>query len=230
MQIRDDLVRRISASEWAPDQAIPTEAELSQYYGVSIGTIRKAVDLLVSDRLLNRSQGRGTFVCRPRFDSSLFRFFRFKTRDGAEVKPRAQVTGREQVVPPDDVRDALRMAKGERSIHLSRLRLIEEHPVLLEDIWLPPRGFEPLTTLELSAFDDLLYPLYESLCGLVVASATETLRVGRADAHCMQALHLSEGAPVIDVQRVAMDYTGRPLEWRRTWGAAEGFEYQIDLR
>ncbi|MFP3561910.1 GntR family transcriptional regulator, partial [Paraburkholderia sp. SIMBA_049] len=79
-QLRDDLLSRIAAGEWTPTQAIATEAELGQFYNVSTGTVRKAIDLLVADGVLTRSQGRGTFIRRPRFDSSLFRFFRFKSR------------------------------------------------------------------------------------------------------------------------------------------------------
>jgi GntR family transcriptional regulator len=46
-QLRDDLVSRIAAGEWAPEEAIATEAELGQFYNVSTGTVRKAIDLLV---------------------------------------------------------------------------------------------------------------------------------------------------------------------------------------
>ena len=74
--IRDDLVRRIANGEWTPEQALPTEADLCEAYVVSIGTLRKAIELLVAEGVVTRTQGKGTFVRRPRFDSSLFRFFR----------------------------------------------------------------------------------------------------------------------------------------------------------
>ena len=71
-RIRDDLAEKIAARQWLHGQAIPTEAELTVAYGASAGTVRKAVDLLVADGLLDRMQGKGTFVRRPSFDSSLF--------------------------------------------------------------------------------------------------------------------------------------------------------------
>ena len=78
-RLRDDLAARIVSNEWRPGDPIPSEAELGAHYGVAIGTVRKAIDQLVADAVLERQQGRGTFVRRARFNSSLFRFFRFQS-------------------------------------------------------------------------------------------------------------------------------------------------------
>ncbi|MEX3759330.1 GntR family transcriptional regulator [Paraburkholderia phenoliruptrix] len=229
-QLRDDLVSRIAAGEWAPEEAIATEAELGQFYNVSTGTVRKAIDLLVSDGVLTRTQGKGTFVRRPRFDSSLFRFFRFVSRDGQPVRPTARVLKREIVKPGEEIRDALRMKASEKAIHLSRVRMIEGRTVLAEEIWLPRARFEALATLPLDQFEDLLYPLYERLCKQMVASATEVLRVEQATAETAGLLGIKTGSPVILVHRVASDFAGAPFEWRSTRGAADTFQYQVEIR
>jgi GntR family transcriptional regulator len=229
-QLRDDLLSRIAAGEWTPTQAIATEAELGQFYNVSTGTVRKAIDLLVADGVLTRSQGRGTFIRRPRFDSSLFRFFRFKSRDGQPVRPTARVFKREIVKPSAEIRAALKMKATEKAIHLSRVRLIEGQAVLSEEIWLPRARFEPLATLPLDDFEDLLYPLYERLCRQIVASATEILRVEQATPDDASVLGLAPGSPVILVHRVASDFAGTPFEWRSTRGAATTFQYQVEIR
>ncbi|WP_027213906.1 GntR family transcriptional regulator [Burkholderia sp. WSM2232] len=229
-QLRDDLVSRIAAGEWAPEEAIATEAELGQFYNVSTGTVRKAIDLLVSDGVLTRTQGKGTFVRRPRFDSSLFRFFRFVSRDGQPVRPTARVLKREIVKPAEEIRDALRMKASEKAIHLSRVRMIEGRTVLAEEIWLPRSRFEALASLPLDQFEDLLYPLYERLCKQMVASATEILRVEQATGETAALLGIKTGSPVILVHRVASDFAGAPFEWRSTRGAADTFQYQVDIR
>ncbi|MGN8108649.1 GntR family transcriptional regulator [Paraburkholderia sp. 22098] len=229
-QLRDDLVSRIAAGEWAPEEAIATEAELGQFYNVSTGTVRKAIDLLVSDGVLTRTQGKGTFVRRPRFDSSLFRFFRFVSRDGQPVRPTARVLRREVVKPSEEIRNALRMKASEKAIHLSRVRMIEGQAVLSEEIWLPRARFEALAALPLDKFEDLLYPLYERLCKQMVASATEILRVEQATAETASLLGMKTGSPVILVHRVASDFAGTPFEWRSTRGAADTFQYQVEIR
>lgn len=229
-QLRDDLVQRIAAGEWAPGAAIHTEAELSAAYEVSTGTLRKAIDLLVAEGVLTRSQGKGTFVRRPRFDSSLFRFFRFKSSSGEAVRPTARILQRAIAVPEDGVRQALQLGPRGKAIHLARLRLVDGQPVLAEEIWLPRDGFEALATLAIEDFGDLLYPLYERLCSQVVATARETLRVEQADKAIARTLGIGAGHPVIRVNRVALNFAGKPIECRSTVGAADGFQYEIEIR
>lgn len=230
-RLRDELLRRIAEGEWGPGDAIPTEAELNRNYGIATGTVRKAIDMLVGEGVLTRSQGKGTFVRRPDFTSSLFRFFRFKTRTGEAVQPTAKVLGRSVKKPPGEVILALGLAESEpEAIFLSRLRLIDAQPVLAEDIWLPRSRFEPLLTMKLSDFGDLLYPLYESACRQLVASARERLTVEICSKGLANRLGLAPGSPVIAVRRVAFNFAGTPIEWRCTRGPADGFQYEVDIR
>jgi GntR family transcriptional regulator len=62
LQLRDALAERIAQGEWRPGSAIPNESDLAREFGVSAGTMRKALDLMEAERLLTRRQGRGTFV------------------------------------------------------------------------------------------------------------------------------------------------------------------------
>jgi len=229
-QLRDNLVQRIAAGEWAPGEAIHTEAELSVAYEVSTGTLRKAIDLLVAEGVLTRSQGKGTFVRRPRFDSSLFRFFRFKSANGEPVHPTARILNRSVAIPDDGVRQALQLGARSKVIRLSRLRLVDSRPVLSEEIWLPRDGFESLESLAIEDFGDLLYPLYERVCKQVVATARETLRVEQADKAVAKTLGMTLGHPAIRVNRVAFNFAGKPVECRSTVGAADGFQYEIEIR
>lgn len=230
-RLRDDLLQRIADGEWHPGDAIPTEADLTQTYELATGTVRKAIDMLVAEGVLTRSQGKGTYVRRPNFNTSLFRFFRFKSKSGEGVQPTAKILSRAVRVPPAEVRQALGMSgKEPEGIFLSRLRLIDDHPVLAEEIWLPRAGFEPLVELKIKDFGDLLYPLYESACKQLVASARERLTVEVAGRSIADRLEVPVGSPVIAVQRMAFNFGGRPIEWRCTRGSADGFEYEVDIR
>src|SRR5689334_14704024 len=102
-RLRDDLLHRIADGEWSPGDAIPTEAELTQAYEMATGTVRKAIDMLVAEGVLTRIQGKGTFVRRPDFNTSLFRFFRFKTKSGELVQPTAKIVNRVVRAPPAEV-------------------------------------------------------------------------------------------------------------------------------
>ena len=228
-RLRNDLAERISRNEWRVGQSIPPEGQLAQDWGVAIGTVRKAVDLLAADGVLERLQGRGTFVRSPRFDASMFRFFRFQTVDGARSVPVSRILLRRVEQASPGIVRALQLQDGAEVIYLSRLRLIQGAPVLYEDIWLPKQKFLPLIHLGVGSFGDLLYPLYETCCSAVVARARETLTVETSDAAIATHLQLSPGTPLIKIERLAMDVAHNPLEWRCSRGPADKFRYHAEI-
>lgn len=229
-RLHDELGERIASQQWRPGEAIPTEAELVKQFSASIGTVRKAIDMLVAEGALERFQGRGTFVRRARFDSSLFRFFRFQKESGERHVPEGRILRREVMAAPSAVAAALRLAPGSDVIHITRLRLLDGRPLLAESIWLPKEKFAALLDIDTGAFGDLLYPLYEERCGQVIASAEEDLTAEAVDDVHARLLQLQPGAPVIVVERVALGYDRQPLEWRRSRGPAEQFRYHVEIR
>ena len=229
-RLRDDLAARINRNEWRPGEPIPSEAELGAHYGVAIGTVRKAIDQLVIDNVLERQQGRGTFVRRARFNSSLFRFFRFQSESGERRVPKSRILRRKCVPATSAVASALRIPTGEPVISLSRLRLIDGVPLLAEEIWLQKSRFEAVLALAPADFGDLLYPLYEARCGQVVVSADENLSVELATAMQARLLRLEAGAPLIVIERLAFDLERHPIEWRRSRGPATQFRYHVEIR
>lgn len=229
-RLRDHLAARIAAQEWRPGEAIPSEAELAASHGLSIGTVRKAIEQLAGEGLLDRRQGRGTYVRRARFNSSLFRFFRFQSESGERKVPQSRILHRKVVPAPTAAASALRIAEGEPVVNLSRLRLIDSTPLLAEEIWLEKARFAELLEVPVRDFGDLLYPLYEERCGQIVASADETLTVEKANALQARLLRRDPGDPLIVIERVAFDPERRPIEWRRSRGPADRFRYHAEIR
>ncbi|MFZ4965090.1 MULTISPECIES: GntR family transcriptional regulator [Pseudomonas] len=229
-RLRDELARQIANNRWRPGEAIPTEAVLAGEYQLSIGTVRKAIDKLVEEGILERQQGRGTFIRRPQFQSSLFRFFRFQSLAGERQMPESRILTVDSLPAPSAVSQALGLPPEAEVIRLVRLRLLEGTPLLAEEIWLPQAPFQALLTVDLDRQGPLLYPIYEALCGQVVACAEETLTaeaVGEVHARLLQ---IEPDSPVVVIERLARDYAGRPLEWRRSRGHASHFRYSVEIR
>ena len=229
-RLRDALSAEIATHAWRPGEPIPTEAALAKAHAVSIGTVRKAIDSMVADGRLERFQGKGTFVRRPDFQSSFFRFFRFLDTSGVARVPVSRILKREVAAMPAAVAAAFNLAEGAQAIRFSRLRLIAERPLVLEDIWLPYQRFKPLLKIDTGEFGDLLYPLYEQHCGVMVASAQETLTAEAVSARHARLLELEAGAPVVVIERVALRADRQALEWRQSRGPASEFHYQVEIR
>ncbi|WP_051356647.1 GntR family transcriptional regulator [Azorhizobium doebereinerae] len=229
-RLRDAMIGRIVAGDWAPGTAIPAEAEIARANGVAVGTVRKALDTLVAEGVLDKVQGRGTFVRRPSLDRSLFRFFRAEDASGARTLPEGRILARKVAPCPAEPAAALGLAPRTPALRIDRLRLIDGTPVFAEEIWLPRERFAPLEELALTGFGDLLYPLYERLCGEVVALADETLTVDLATAADARLLDIAKGAPVVVVDRIARGFDRHAIEWRRSRGPADRFRYRIEIR
>ena len=153
-RLRDTLTARIAQGQWTPDQPIPSEARLARDFDVSVGTVRKAVDGLVGEGLLERRQGSGTFVRAPSFNATLFRFFPMRESDGSPLSiPSSQMLLRAVVTAPAEPAEAL---GTDDVIKIIRMRSLSEHPVLFEEIYIPTSRFSGFETLPDTAFGPLL--------------------------------------------------------------------------
>ena len=84
---------RIVAGEWPAGSAIPAEQTLAAEHGVALGTMRRALGLLVEQGLVERFHGRGTFVRQGLSGAPMLRFFRFG--DAGTEAPRSRILARE---------------------------------------------------------------------------------------------------------------------------------------
>ena len=229
-RVADQLRQEIADGVRRPGDRMPSENLLADQYSLAPGTIRQAVSQLVSEGVLERFQGKGTFVRRPSFDQSLFRFFRFLGRPGERLVPEGRILGRSVKPAPEHVSLRLEFDQNTPAICISRLRLLHKQPVLLEEIWLSKQDFTPIMEIDEEKLGPLLYPIYDELCGRTVANAEEELTVEAADHDTAKTLQIEPGDPVIVIERLARGIDGAPLEWRRSVGRADQFRYQIEIR
>ena len=224
------LRARILQGEWVPGTALPAEAALAKTHGVALGTLRQALAVLVSEGLLERQHGRGTFVKAGLGGASMLRFFRF--RQGAEVgaAPTSRILQRQLRLASADEADALGLPAGASVLQLQRLRSVNGTPCLLERIALPLPLFDALSQSDIDVWDDLLYPMFQRVCGVTVHRAEDKLSFGLLDAVQAGALQLEAGHPCVQVDRRAFELGGHCVELRTTLGDAFAFHYTAQVR
>lgn len=229
-QIRDDIAARVTAGEWAGGDCLPSEAEFALSYGVSVGTIRKAVDRLEADGIVERQHGRGMFVRRADFTNSLFRFFRLASEGGKPLTPEGIFLERAYKTAPKEVKEQLQQGADPRSVRMIRLRRVKDRTLLREEIWLPARLFAGIVELDEAELMPLLYPAYERHFGRVIARAQERLTVDVADETIARDLGIAPGDTIVRVERLAFDHQGKPVEWRVSHGPAAHFVYEANVQ
>ena len=153
-QIRERLVRSLHEGEWRPGELIPSEGELAQRYGVSQGTVRKAIDALAAENLLVRRQGRGTFVASHQEQLAQFRFLRLRPDEGDPRQPASRFIDCRRMRAPVEIARALQLKPGETVVVIRRLLEFDGAPMVLEEIWLPGVLFRGLYRSSLRAARD----------------------------------------------------------------------------
>lgn len=213
-QVRTELVRRLSAGEWLPGTAIPSEIALAAELNVSQGTARKAIDSLVVDGALIRAQGRGTFVAEQTAELANFRFLRITDADGQRVIPELLTCTAAPLRADATAAAALGCAPGAPLHRIERIRTIDAAPALLEVIQIPDAIMPGLSTAD--ALPNALYPWYQSAHGVTVLRTDDQLSAVAADAGAARALDIPQGSPLLRSERIAYDLTERAVEYRIT--------------
>jgi GntR family transcriptional regulator len=213
-QVRARLTEEISAGKWHAGSVIPAEAELARAFGVAIGTVRKAVDLLVAQQVLVRRQGKGTFVVAHDGSRLMFHFFHIVGRDGDKRYPEVRTVSFRRERADAEAAAALDIARDDKVIVIRNVLSLVGRPVALDDITLPAALFPGLTEKIFLARDNTIYHLYQSRYGINVLRADERLRAVTASREIAQHLELAAGAPLLEIRRVALTFRDRPVELR----------------
>lgn len=223
MQVRDEIVDRIKDKAWPTGEALPNEFALAEEFGVSQGTVRKALSVLERDRLVRRIQGRGTFATPVDPGEIASRFYRLRNLDG-------EARGVEQsleIVPPAECeRERLRLKPGQNVIRITRLRLVGDRPVIKEICLLPQHVFPHLA--ERKDLDVLLISCFEE-SGIIAHSATEHIMATVADENLAEELKVACGAPILKTIRVVYDADEQPFELRIRYCSLGDAYYEAKL-
>jgi len=144
-QVRWHIQTLLTESKWDENTPLPSEQEFADKYQVSVGTVRKAVEKLVEEGVLIKQQGRGTFLKRPDFNSSLLRFFKFRDKESGYVTPTGIIKKISVIDAIDDINQKLDIDEHEALIYIERVRIVEDKVLLSEKIWLPKSCYEAFT-------------------------------------------------------------------------------------
>jgi GntR family transcriptional regulator len=212
--VKRSLLHAIESGSCPPGETLPSETEIAGAMGVSIGTLRRAVDELAAEHILVRRQGRGTFVATHSTDRFLFQFFHVEREDGLREAPRVELVSFERTRADDEPARALQLRPGEPVIQIENRLSLQGSAVIYDRLTLPSALFKGLTEKRFRERPGTIYQLYQSDFGTTVLRAKERARAGAADRHAVRVLGLASGAPVLLVRRTALTFGDRPVEHR----------------
>lgn len=211
LQVRDALAQRIASGEWKPGAAIPNETDLAREFGVSPGTIRKAMGMLEEERLLSRRQGRGTFINDQSSAELSVRYVSIRAPNGEPIDGDVRDMELSQGVADEGECRRLKLRASERVYRLRRVRLCKGEPFMVEDSSMPAALFPALH--ESQDISHRIVVLAQRF-GVLLGKAEERICITQAPSDIALLLQVASQAPIMMLDRVLLGLDGRPVEWR----------------
>jgi len=210
VQVCNLLADRIANGVWPPGSTLPNELDLARELGVSSGTVRKALDRLERDRLVDRRQGRGTFVVDLASGEAAARFSNIRDGEGRRLIGDIEVLTQIEAEPTALERQRLRLEAADTVVRATRLRRYRNQPFLHEELALAMGRFpglsEPAADLWISAL--------AQRHGVQLAHASEGVTLEAATSLAAKRLEVAQCTPLLRLERTIWAASGEPVEWR----------------
>ena len=206
-QLIDEISGMIFQGRLKEGERLMTESELSQEYGISRITVRKAIEYLVEEGVLIKKQGIGTFVAQKKLKRNMDVFMGFSRScelDGK--KPGTTLLTAELIRPDAKDKERLKLRGGEKVLKIRRIRLTDDVPVIIEENHFPQKyAFLMGEDLESSIYGKL------EEHGIVMGGGNRRISICRATEEEAQILGVEPGDPLLIMQDWCVDADGEPV-------------------
>lgn len=236
-QVRQILLTTIQSGQWGPGEKIPIEPVLAQQLGVSIGTLRRAVETLVNDGVLLRREGVGTFV-RTYRDAGYWNVFQiYRNLDGRKRGNFGRLITFELTDKADEkIYTALNMPQGHKLIHMVRQWISTqsgaEEIVSTDESYLVAERFEGLPRevfLKHFRTGESLYQFFDRKFNVVIINQKCSAHYEKLDAKTAGLLQVPENFEVLCTERVSLTFGHIPVEYRINRGRVDVTKIFFDL-
>lgn len=208
LQVAAHMKERITAGEWALNEPLPNEQDLSANYRVSLGTMRKALELLTRQNLVVRHQGRGTFVQEHRTaQDRVFWPLMFTAKPAAAEAIDVSLISSEIVQASSELASRFSIQLGSPVIRLTCFTTIETAAKSIDTI-VAPSSTHPAMWAELQAKPEHLPASFIDLMETVVR-CSDRVMASVVDASQTELLKVQRDSPILSIERRAFDWSDR---------------------
>jgi GntR family transcriptional regulator len=228
-QIYQLLRNKIIDGQLRPGDLLPSEAELVELYQVSRATVRQALDELVSDGLIQRRQGRGTFVAPPNVEQGLVRIVSF-TEDMQRrgLEPGTKLISAELIPATTNLARHLEIPVEEPIARIERLRLADGEPMSVEISYLVHRYCPGIMEQDYTTHS--LRRMLADRYGIRFSSARQSIRAIIAADGIAEALSVKDDAALLYIERISYTEFNVPIEYLCLYHRGDRYTLHGELR
>jgi GntR family transcriptional regulator len=211
-QIKSALLDAIQTREFKPNEKIPGETDLEEFFGVSRMTIRKAISELVEEGILVRKQGKGTFLSDITVATTLDEisgYTKAMTRLG--YRPgRRLISRRFEEKGFDYIKDQLGIPKHAQLVHIKRVLLADDEPIALENTFYPDKC-KFFMEVDLDKYS--MYQLLKERMHIVPFKAQKTIGIELATQEDARYLNTTVGFPLLVTNELVVERDETPIHY-----------------
>lgn len=223
-QLQEHIASQIEEGTLLIGEALPTESELSDRYGVSRATVREALRILADRGLIEKRQGVGSFVAERKINELLPGLTSFSSEmQQRGFRVTSQVLDKELVVPPSRALKALELPDGHETIKVVRLRFVDGKPFVVATSYLIPT-----ITID-EDFRGSLYDLLETRYGYRIATGQASIEAGLADERESFLLNIPLRDAVLRITWLAITDAGLRIEYSENTYSGNRYRYIVQL-
>lgn len=211
-QLKEVILKAIHRQELKHFQKIPSEAQLAEKYDISRITVRNAISELVDEGVLIRKQGKGTFVSGATLERDFHTIVGYsESMEQQGFQPSRKILEKRIIDDdPDEVKAALQLKENDKLIHIRRLLLANNEPLVYENTYYPMK-YSILLEHDLSQTST--YRLLNEKLGISPYKALRTIGIAYADTLMSSLLQVKENIPLLVIREHVFEKNDEPIHY-----------------
>ncbi len=227
-QLKRIIIEAIEREELTAEEKLPPEKDLVEHFGVSRITVRKALDELEKEGYINKIQGKGSFVSHEIIKQDLLKFYSFTEEMEKEGRvPSSRVLDFKVAQVDDKIQAKLRSSPEEKMLIITRLRLADSTPMIVETSYLPQSLFPDITREEVN--NNPLYDILKKKYDVTFTRAEEIFTSTSLTRQESEILKSSKNRPAILLERITYS-ENRIIEYTKSVVRGDKFKFRVVLQ
>ncbi|MFA6175122.1 MAG: GntR family transcriptional regulator [Phycisphaerae bacterium] len=209
-RLYNSLRNQILGGHYAAGQKLPPERLLCKDFGVSRITARHAIRLLQEQGLVERFQGRGTYVrnIKPQKVSIVNCNFSNSILKNASHLKRKLISC-QKVSPPPSITEYLNLNKNDECLLAKRLDIINDEPAAYDRAFIPIKYSSSINDKMLIKID--FFELWAEAENLNISYGTESIEAIGANSEAVEILKVKPDSPILLTVETSYDSNGNAL-------------------